>query len=88
MAATPNRATQSLAASQKGDVILIQRILFEGLRARCSALDIFEGELLRCRASTASQLLLETPRGRVVSLERDWSRFIQVTTQPSAAVLP
>ena len=80
-------ATRSLAASQTGDVVLIQRILFEQLRTRCAALDIFEGEVVRCRASTASQLILETPRGRVVALERDWTRFIKISFPDSPDLL-
>ena len=38
---TPNLATQSLAAVQTGDVVLILRILFEGLRTRCSGIRHF-----------------------------------------------
>ena len=41
-------------------------------------LGVHEGETVRCRACTASQLLLETPAGRVVALARDWARFIQI----------
>ncbi|MGH7461207.1 MAG: FeoA domain-containing protein [Longimicrobiales bacterium] len=85
---TPNRATQSLAATQAGDVVLIQRILFEGLRTRCSELDIFEGETVRCRAGNASQLVLQTQRGRTVALDRDWARFIQVARESSVSVRP
>lgn len=84
----PNRATQSLAATQTGDVVLIQRILFEGLRTRCSELDIFEGETVRCRAGTSSQLVLQTQRGRTVALDRDWARFIQVARLSTAPILP
>ena len=85
---TPNRATQSLAATQTGDVVLIQRILFEGLRTRCSELDIFEGETVRCRAGTNSHLVLQTQRGRTVALDRDWARFIQVARQSTAPIRP
>jgi hypothetical protein len=83
-----NPLTQSLAATQTGDVVVIQRILFEGLRSRCSELDIYEGDTVRCRAGTNSQLMLETQRGRTVALERDWARFIQVACQRPASISP
>lgn len=85
---TPQRSTQSLAATMTGDVVLIQRILFQALRTRCSELDIFEGDTVRCRAGTASQFMLETQRGRTVALERDWARFIQVARKDSATPHP
>ncbi len=83
-----NPLTQSLAATQTGDVVVIQRILFEGLRSRCSELDIYEGDTVRCRAGTNSQLMLDTQRGRTVALERDWARFIQVACQRPASISP
>jgi hypothetical protein len=48
------------------------------LREHCSDLDIHEGDVLRCRAENASQLILETTNGRTVALQRDWARFIEV----------
>lgn len=71
---------RSLAAAGTGEAIEIRRILFGALRNLCADLGVHEGEVVRCRACTSSQLLLETSRGRVVALERDWARFIQVTT--------
>lgn len=58
----------------------IKRILFEALRELCADLGVREGDLVRCRAETPSQLLLETPAGRTVALARDWARFIQVAS--------
>ena len=76
----PNVAFEhSLAATRSGDRVRISRILFATLRAHCHDLGIHEGHLVRCRAGTLSQLLLETDAGRRVSLERDWARFIQVS---------
>jgi hypothetical protein len=69
---------QSLAATRSGERVEVRRILFQGLREHCSDLDIHEGDVLRCRAGTASQLILETAGGRTVSLQRDWARFIEV----------
>ncbi len=69
---------RSLAAADTGEAIEIRRILFGALRTLCADLGVHEGEVVRCRACTPSQLLLETPAGRVVALERDWARFIQI----------
>ena len=69
---------QSLAATRSGERVEVRRILFQGLREHCSDLDIHVGDVLRCRADTASQLILETAGGRTVSLQRDWARFIEV----------
>ena len=69
---------RSLAAADTGEAIEIRRILFGALRNLCADLGVHEGEVVRCRACTPSQLLLETPAGRVVALERDWARFIQI----------
>jgi len=69
---------RSLAAADTGEAIEIRRILFGALRNLCADLGVHEGEVVRCRACTPSQLLLETAAGRVVALERDWARFIQI----------
>ncbi|HET9982084.1 MAG TPA: FeoA domain-containing protein [Longimicrobiales bacterium] len=76
---------RSLAAADTGEAIQIRRILFGALRALCADLGLREGEIVRCRAGTPSQLMLETPTGRVVALERDWARFIQVSTAAAHA---
>ena len=68
----------SLAATKTGDLVQIRRILFNTLRTHCSALDIREGDVVRCRADSPSQLMLETRSGRTVALQRDYARFIQV----------
>lgn len=70
---------RSLAATCTGEAILIRRILFGTLRTYCADLGLREGDVLRCRAGTASHLLLQTPAGRTITLERDWARFIQVS---------
>lgn len=73
-----SQPVRSLAAADTGEAVEIHRILFDALRQLCADLDIHEGEVVRCRACTPSQLILETLQGRVVSLARDWARFIQV----------
>jgi hypothetical protein len=69
---------RSLAATAVGEAVEIRSILFEAVRSLCYDLGVREGDIVRCRADGPSHLLLETPRGRTVSLDRDWARFIQV----------
>jgi hypothetical protein len=72
-------SVRSLAAVVAGERLTVRRILFGALRALCAELGVKEGDTLTCRAGTATHILLETPSGRTVPLERDWARFIQVT---------
>jgi hypothetical protein len=76
---------RSLAAADRGELVEIRRILFGALRELCADLGLREGDLVRCRACTPSQFLLETQAGRVVALDRDWARFIQIVGQPAAS---
>jgi hypothetical protein len=78
---------RSLAAADRGEMIEIRRILFGALRQLCADLGLHEGEVVRCRACTSSQFLLETQTGRVVALDRDWARFIEIVSQPAAGRL-
>jgi hypothetical protein len=76
----------SLAATRSGEFVEVRRILFQGLREHCADLDIHEGDVLRCRADTASQLILETVHGRTVALQRDWARFVEVMPETQVPV--
>ncbi len=71
---------RSLAATRTGDVVLIRRILFGTLRSLCRDLGVREGDVVHCRSGSASHLLLDTAAGRTVPIDRDWARFIQVST--------
>lgn len=71
---------RSLAAIVAGETVEIRRILFDAVRGLCTDLGVGEGDVVHCRADTPSHLLLDTPAGRTVALERDWARFIQVGT--------
>ena len=71
---------RSLAGTGTGEAVEIRHILFDTLRTLCDNLDVHEGDVVKCRAGTATQLLLETRHGRRVTLQRDWARFIQVST--------
>jgi hypothetical protein len=75
---------RSLAATGTGEQVEIRRILFDTLRTLCDELDVHEGDVVKCRAGTNTQLLLETQHGRRVTLQRDWARFIQVCTASAA----
>jgi DNA-binding Xre family transcriptional regulator len=80
----PADSVQSLAATGTGEEVEIRKILFETLRALCDELDVHEGDVVKCRAGTTTQLLLETRQGRRVTLQRDWARFIQVCPSHAA----
>jgi hypothetical protein len=73
--------SRSLAHSVSGDLVQVEHILFEGLRARCADLGINEGDRLHCRSVSQNALVLETPTGRMVAIEREWAQFIQVGAQ-------
>lgn len=77
--------TTSLAGIRAGDVVQIQQILFDNLRSHCAALGLTEGDLVRCRLDGHESLLLVTPTGRTVLLERGWARFIRVSEAPVTA---
>ena len=76
---TSTEPLRSLAATGTGEEVEIRRILFDTLRTLCDELDVHEGDVVKCRAGTTTQLLLETQHGRRVTLQRDWARFIQVS---------
>jgi Fe2+ transport system protein FeoA len=76
--ATRQTSSSSLAAVRTGDRVRVLSILLEGARLYCEALGFAAGDVIRCRHAGRSALLLVTPGGRTVSLDRDWARFIQV----------
>jgi hypothetical protein len=71
-------ALRSLAGAHAGETLQVQRILFGALRAHCKAMELQEGDVVHCRNASAHRLILETRSGRIVALDRDWARFIQV----------
>lgn len=68
----------SLDAVHAEDWVQIRCILFEQVRERCGAVGVREGEVVRCRESTAEVLRLQTEDGRVLEVAREWARFIEV----------
>ncbi|HEU4563248.1 MAG TPA: hypothetical protein VFS05_01320 [Gemmatimonadaceae bacterium] len=72
------RAPASLAGVHAGETVEIESILFESLRELCAELGLHAGDQVCCRAHGQGFLFLEARGGRVVSLERDWARFVAV----------
>lgn len=70
---------RSLAAAAAGEAVEIRYILFDGVRGICAELGVEEGDVVHCRAGTPSHLLLETPGGRTVAVDRSWAQFIHVS---------
>jgi hypothetical protein len=81
----PIQPLTSLAGIRAGDVVEVRAILFDSLRAQCSALGYAEGTVVRCRSAGRASLLLVTPDGRTVPVDRDAARFIQVSRVNGAA---
>jgi hypothetical protein len=78
---------RSLASARAGEAVMIRRILFGTLRNLCADLGVFEGDVVSCRAGTATHLVLRTASGRTIPLDREWTRFIQISEAISAAPL-
>ena len=74
-----NTTPSSLAAVAPGDAVIVQRVLFELLRDKCSDLDVREGDALHCQAVGDARIFLRTADGRLVACRRDWARFVEVT---------
>lgn len=73
-----NATHASLAGVEAGETVVIESILFDSLRELCAELGLHAGDRARCRANGPRFLFLEAPGGRVVSLDRDWARFVAV----------
>jgi hypothetical protein len=58
---------------------MIRRILFGTLRKFCADLGVYEGDIVSCRAGTSTHLVLRTAAGRTIPLDREWTRFIQIS---------
>lgn len=72
----------TLANVHAGENARITRILFGALRSLCDDLGLRENQCFRCRAATPTMLVLEAEDGNIVSLARDWARFIRVEAAP------
>ena len=72
---------RSLASANAGEMLAIRRIRTRQAADLCEQLGVREGEAVECRANTPSRLILRTAAGRVVSLDQDWARHIQIDCQ-------
>jgi hypothetical protein len=69
---------RSLASAHAGETLAIRRIRSKQVAQWCEQLGMREGDAVHCRANTNACLIVRTPSGRVVSLDQDWARYIQV----------
>lgn len=83
MEAAP-RPGRTLASLSPGDSGIIQSFVFGSLRTLCGDLGIRQGETVRCRAGTGGVLILDTQDGHIVSVARDWARFIRLDAARAA----
>lgn len=74
--------TRSMSELQTGDVVRVEAILLETMRALCDEVGVHEGETLVCRSATETLLLLEAVAGHIVALPRERARFIRVSDRP------
>ena len=81
-----NGEASTLANVHAGEDARITRILFDALRSLCDDLGLRENQRFHCRAATGTMLVLEAEDGHIVSLARDWARFIRV--EPAEAITP
>jgi len=81
-----NGEASTLANVHAGENARITRILFDALRSLCDDLGLRENQRFHCRAATGTMLVLEAEDGHIVSLARDWARFIRV--EPAEAITP
>lgn len=73
-----NPRARCLADVGVSETVRVERILFHVLKDLCYDLGVEEGDVVRCRRSSRSFLVLENPAGRTIILEMDWARFIEV----------
>ncbi|HEY0306475.1 MAG TPA: FeoA domain-containing protein [Longimicrobiales bacterium] len=69
---------RSLASAHVGETLAIRRIRSKQVARWCEQLGMREGDAVQCRANTTTCLILRTSCGKVVSLDQDWARYIQV----------
>ena len=69
---------RSLASAQVGETLAIRRIRSREVARWCQQLGMREGDAVECRANTNACLVVRTSRGKVVSLDQDWARDIQI----------
>lgn len=74
----------ALSRTPPGALVRVERILFDIPRARCEALGIRAGTVLRCMAWLPEAVLLKLPGGDTVSLDMGVADFVSVRSEGSA----
>jgi hypothetical protein len=77
---------RSLASANAGETLAIRRFRSRQVAELCEQLGMREGEFVQCRVNTRACLILRTSAGRVISLDPDWARHVQI--EEAAAPLP
>lgn len=72
---------RSLASANVGETLAIRRIRSKQVARWCEQLGMREGDAVECRANTNACLILRTRAGRVVTLDQDWARCIQIESE-------
>lgn len=73
-----NQPYRSLASARVGEQLAIRRIRSKQVARWCEQLGMREGDAVQCRANTNACLIVRTSGGKVVSLDQDWARDIQI----------
>jgi len=86
----PETTTSTLAAREPGEEFLVRRILSTTLREYFRELNLEEGERARVEGASAAYLRVRTSRERVVLIDRDYARSVEVaplahTTSPQSS---
>lgn len=74
----------ALSRTPPGALVRVERILFDIPRARCEALGIRAGIVLRCMAWLPEAVLLKLPDGETVSIDMGVADFVSVRSEGSA----
>lgn len=69
---------RSLASALAGETFAIRGFRSKQVARLCEQLGMRAGEAVECRANTRACLILRTAAGKVVTLDQDWARHIQI----------
>jgi hypothetical protein len=67
---------KTLATTQPGRWVEIQRFLFKSVENRCRAAGIRRGDVLRCVANRPQGVIMEDASGTLRSVERPYAWFV------------
>ena len=75
------RRTRSyrLADIEPNALVRVDYIVFGTLRDLCFGIGLREGDRFLCEAISPDSIVLADPDGKVISLDREWARFISVS---------